>query len=73
MHQPNFEFGFTKKMASIIERKEHRYVPGAYPKVSHFCRVNGNTNGPIYHFHTHNGSSPTLDNWTCPAKFKVSN
>jgi len=67
--EPNFEFGFTKKMSRIIQQNQHRHVPDAYPKQHHFCRVNGNVNGPIFHYHTHNVSSPALENWTCPARF----
>jgi len=66
---PNFERGFTKKMRPIVKRKEHRHIPGAYPKVDHFCRVNGNAYGPIFHFHTTKKALPRIDNWTCPAKF----
>merc|ERR1711862_874058 len=47
----NFEFGFTKKMTSIIANKQHRHIPNAYPMVQHFCRINGNPFGPIFHFH----------------------
>jgi len=65
----NAEFGFTKKMASIIDNRQHRHIPGAYPKVHHFCRVNGNPDGPVFHYHSYNVTLPNINNWTCPAKF----
>ena len=51
----NAEEIFTLHMIPIIWRRQHRHIHGTFPLTNSYCRVNGNPDGPVYHFQDDNG------------------
>lgn len=66
----NAEYQFTERMQPLIEKRQHRHIPGAYPKRIHTCRIDGDPDGPVFHFH-YLKRKETLDlgSGHCPARF----
>jgi len=60
----NAEQNFSDKVNHIILHRQHMPVLNVYPLTEGHCRVDGNSNGPVFHFHI-----ITVENGICPAKF----
>ena len=61
----NAERNFSNRIRKLIKDKQHtRHVPDAYPKRIGQCRVDGNRDGPVFHYHF----IKVVDG-VCPAKF----
>ena len=60
---------FTRQVAPIIEKNQHRHIPDSYPIIPVFCRANGDPFGPVFHFHDNHGWTPELTDGICPAQF----
>lgn len=60
---------FTYQMRPILMFGKHRHVPNAYPLFNVNCRVNGNLDGPVFHFQDDYGMIPHIEGGRCPARF----
>ena len=60
----NAERAFSNEVRKLILDGQHRHFPDSYPKLREQCRVDGNRNGPVYHYQT-----LRVQKGICPAKF----
>jgi len=65
----NAEQLFSRQIAPIIAKGQHRHIPDTFPLIPVFCRVNGNPEGPVFHFQDNNGWVGEVTNGICPATF----
>ena len=69
VHLNDAEASFTHQMLPIIIDRGHRHIPDAFPMMKGQCRINGNIDGPVVHFHDGYDWIPTVVDGNCPANF----
>ena len=63
-HGENAEWTFSSDVRNLVLDGKHRHIPDSYPHHKGYCRVDGNRDGPVFHF-----TKPYRSYGVCPANF----